>query len=478
MDKANNTLKILLIEDDIDDYILIKETLASISYKVELEWCHSSKSALLLIESKPFDIFLVDFFLDEKTGLQLIAEALSTGDKPPFILLTGVENKNIDRDALLVGATDYLDKREITSDKLERVIRYSIEKNKALLKIKFNEQKYRTIFEHSKDIIFLMDQQGSIIEFNEAGKKAFAVRPVSPSVNILDIVECSVAEKQNIQSTLSTSDSLMEMEVHIPVRNGEVMTCLLSFIPVSEAGVHFHGILQDITDRKKSEKNFLQIEKMNAAQRFIRTLAHEVRNPLTNINLAITEMQEQGLDTDLKYFLEIVVRNSGRINSLITELLYSMRSSEFIKEQCSLQTILDAALVSTKDQIQMKNIKVELQTPAEPILVNGDSGRLISAFLNLIQNAIEAVDNNKGSIQISCEKNNKLVRVMIKDNGCGISEENLNRLFEPYFTTKQNGMGLGMATTLNIFQAHQASIEVNSQLGNGTVFIVRFMELE
>jgi len=103
-----------------------------------------------------------------------------------------------------------------------------------------------------------------------------------------------------------------------------------------------------------------------------------------------------------------------------------------------------------------------------------DTEKLKIAFLNIIINAVEAMEEGSGLLEISVMEDLHSHLVHIKDNGCGISEENLSKLFEPYFTSKRNGMGLGLATSLNIIQSHKASIEVQSNPNQGTVFMLQF----
>jgi signal transduction histidine kinase len=103
-----------------------------------------------------------------------------------------------------------------------------------------------------------------------------------------------------------------------------------------------------------------------------------------------------------------------------------------------------------------------------------DKQKLKIAFLNILINAIEAIAQPPGSIWIDIDKKGSRYVVQITDNGSGISEENLSRLFEPYFTSKRNGMGLGLASTLTILQAHKATVEVQSKVGHGTTFSISF----
>lgn len=100
--------------------------------------------------------------------------------------------------------------------------------------------------------------------------------------------------------------------------------------------------------------------------------------------------------------------------------------------------------------------------------------KLRIAFLNIVINAVEAMEPGKGVLTVSIDRAKDNHIVIIRDNGCGIPEENLSRLFEPYFTSKRNGMGLGLAATLNILQSHKANIDVTSVLKSGTTFSITF----
>jgi signal transduction histidine kinase len=107
-----------------------------------------------------------------------------------------------------------------------------------------------------------------------------------------------------------------------------------------------------------------------------------------------------------------------------------------------------------------------------------DREKLKIALLNIIINAIEAMENETGKLVIAVDSYDNVHEVTIKDNGCGIPPENISRLFEPYFTSKRNGVGLGLASTLNILQSHKAKVEVQSVINEGTTFSIIFQKPE
>jgi signal transduction histidine kinase len=173
-------------------------------------------------------------------------------------------------------------------------------------------------------------------------------------------------------------------------------------------------------------------------------------------------------------YLDIITRNCGRIDALISELLDLSRPAEISLQRQALQTILDNTLAAAADRIALKNIRLELLYPENPARVMADADKLKIALLNIIINAIEAVPRELGKISISITEEGPAYKIVIADNGGGIPEENLSRIFEPYFTSKTNGFGLGLAATWNILQSHHASIDVNSQNGEGTNFVLTF----
>jgi len=142
-----------------------------------------------------------------------------------------------------------------------------------------------------------------------------------------------------------------------------------------------------------------------------------------------------------------------------------------------LQRIIDETLKIALDRLMLKQIQVSVQYPAEPWVIQADEDKLKIAFLNIIINATEAIAASDGKIDVEFFQLGNFYRIQIRDNGCGISSENVARLFEPYFTSKRNGMGLGLASTLNILQAHKGVVDVKSQVDVGTTFFITFPRL-
>jgi signal transduction histidine kinase len=216
------------------------------------------------------------------------------------------------------------------------------------------------------------------------------------------------------------------------------------------------------------------MEKFAVTGRISRTIAHEVRNPLTNINLAAEHIRsELASNPEIELLIDMITRNGNRINQLISDLLNSTRETQLNFQKVSINDLLDSSLEYARDRLELKNIHVTKQYATDLCPVMADVEKINIAFLNIIINAIEAMKQN-GTLAIrTAHKNDKCV-VTITDNGRGMNKEALSKLFEPYFTTKENGTGLGLTNTQNIILSHKAAIFAESEEGKGTSFTITF----
>ena len=472
---ASDITRILIIDDDEDDFLLTSDYIRRINdKKFQIDWCYKYQEALEKVDAHLYDLYFVDYYLGAKTGLDLIKQAVSHHCEEPIVLLTGKGTQAIDREAMQAGATDYLVKSELTVEKVERCIRYSLERCATLKALRQNERKYRTIFERSKDAVIRATEDLQFIDVNDAASVLLKYsKQELLKLSLYNIL--SPEEGLFIRQQLQEKGVLYDREAEITTKDGEKKICILSLSTETDGIKYMHGMIHDITHIKKAEKATLQAEKLASAGRLVQTLAHEVRNPLNNINLSVEQLlHELESNSESNIYLEIIQRNSKRIGDIITELLNSSRPAEMYMEKKPLQAIMDESISIALDRLTLQRVKLQIRYSNEPAWIMADAGKLKIAFLNIIINAIEAMQEEKGLLEIIVDSNNLHHTVKINDNGSGISEENLSRLFEPYFTSKRNGLGLGLASTLNILQSHKARIEVASAVGRGTFFTITF----
>lgn len=215
------------------------------------------------------------------------------------------------------------------------------------------------------------------------------------------------------------------------------------------------------------------MEKFTATGRIARTIAHEVRNPLTNIALAAEQLQEMTTHTqDSVVLLEMITRNAGRINQLVSDLLNATRFAHLNYQKTDTRQLLEETLDMAKDRIELNHIQVKKHYSGEPCPVIVDAEKMKLALLNIIVNAIEAMEKDTGLLVIKTQRQGDKGIIEIRDNGKGMDEDVLQNLFEPYFTGKLMGNGLGLTNTQNIIFNHKGSIKVYSRPRQGATFII------
>lgn len=469
-------LRILIVDDDEDDFYITNSIIKDINGgNFIVHWCYKYQEALDHICHKRYDIYFIDYFLGAKTGLDLLREAVERDCEAPMILLTGKGNQAVDIEAMRVGAADYLVKSELTTEKMERCIRYTMEKARSLKALRDNELKYRNIFERSKDAIFLADTDLRFFTVNAATSMLLGYTAQELSDMTFYELMADPDEAGKLKQLLQTGE-VDDVETDLLNKNREERICIFSATVIErpDSTKYVQGILHDITGLRKAEKSVLMAEKLAATGRLARTLAHEIRNPLTNIHLSLDHLRANDISETQSSYFGIIQRNAKRIGAIISELLDTARPTEMMLETTSLQDILDESITAAMDRIVLKNIKLQIRYPDEILYIPADKDKLKIAFLNIIINAVEAMEEEEGRLIVTMTHHPNACEVRISDNGTGISEDNLQRLFEPYFTSKRNGLGLGLAATLNILQAHHAQVDVHSALGAGTTFVITF----
>ncbi len=217
-------------------------------------------------------------------------------------------------------------------------------------------------------------------------------------------------------------------------------------------------------------------EKFAATGRMARTIAHEVRNPLTNIDLATSQLRSETGPTDENSLMlfDMIQRNSKRINQLITELLSATRFVDLSRENVSVNELLDEVLELAKDRLELNQIEVSKFYTPDMCDISVDPAKIKIALLNIVVNAAEAMEGTKGVLTIFTKNEDNKCVIEISDNGIGMDATALGKLFEPYYTTKTKGNGLGLTNTENIILNHNGTIEVVSAPGEGTTFIIKF----
>lgn len=236
-------------------------------------------------------------------------------------------------------------------------------------------------------------------------------------------------------------------------------------------------LFDDRTEQKLMEETYRQQEKLAAVGQLAAGIAHEIRNPLASISGSIQLMMsspQNHNDEDMK-LMRIVDKEIDRLNGLITEFLEYVRPEKKVNLPVNLNNVIRECIESLQFNPKLRKDveqKIQLNAAAE---ILGNRDKLKQAILNFVINAYQAMDKTDRPVfTVETHDQGPLVVMIIRDTGCGIKPQNLNRIFEPFHTTKPQGTGLGLAVTHKILQAHDARVFVESQEGQGTKFVVEF----
>ncbi|HTE32089.1 MAG TPA: ATP-binding protein [Chryseolinea sp.] len=473
-------IRVLLIEDDEDDVFLAQEYLRESGYyRFNVEWEANPILAREKMLNKQYDVFLIDYRLGSENGLDLIKFAQDNGVLAPCILLTGQGDLNVDLDASRFGASDYLVKTELSPSLLERSIRYALSQAAVIRELDEKEKKYRSLFERSIDPIFLANEKMEIIDVNTAFLKYFNYSPTEALSLEISSLFAEKVDYHYSSQVLKEAEQIKDFEVALISKNGGRKICLLNcvFIPDQASGFCcYQGIVHDLTIRKKAEKDMLLAERLSMTGKIARTIAHEVRNPLTNLTLALEQLKDEipVQNDSVKLFSDIIQRNANRIEQLIGEMLNSSKPRELNLELVTIDQVVHESMALAIDRMNLNQIKLEQSLAPDLPRLLVDKDKIKIALLNIIINAIEAMKPGEGVLKIESTRSGDFIILHIADNGKGIKPEEIEKLFDPFYTNKDGGMGLGLTSTKNILNGHSATVEVTSQLDEGTAFAIHF----
>jgi signal transduction histidine kinase len=231
--------------------------------------------------------------------------------------------------------------------------------------------------------------------------------------------------------------------------------------------------------REKSEalqnahEEIVQSEKLAAMGYLSAGMAHEIRNPLNSIALFIQLMRQTTTEPDQLEYQAKILKEVDRIDSIIRKLLDASRRTRVISSNVQINQVIDNAIEAFAPQIETKKIQVDRQYHSIPSPITADPTELEQIFTNLFLNAMDAMSRG-GRLVIEVYEKNGRVIVRVGDSGNGIAEDVLPSIFEPFFSTKSRGTGMGLPVAQRIARMYEGSMEVESSSSNGTVFRLEF----
>ena len=237
----------------------------------------------------------------------------------------------------------------------------------------------------------------------------------------------------------------------------------------------FEPAIQREIDREVTkEKEVLRTEKQASLDELTATFAHEIRNPIAAAKSLVQQMGEDPTSVENVEYAKVALDELARVERSVSHLLKYAKEEDYNFDNVNLSGVLDGALTQMRSKLEASSVKVSRNYLTGPT-VRADADKLRQVFSNMIDNAIDAMSSTTGErrLEVAIHRGRGgVATVIVRDNGCGIAEDKQAKIFNPFYTSKQNGTGLGLGVAKKVIDAHRGTIEVSSDLGVGTEFLV------
>lgn len=344
------------------------------------------------------------------------------------------------------------------------------------------ERHLASVVESARDIVLSTDLEGRILTWNPAAEKlsGFPLHEVRDRPFIDLCVPDHRGEIRRVLSKLKTGEDSQMGEYDLLIRDGGPVPVAWVFSPMKDHQFKTAGVVavgRDLTERRKFEAQLLQSQKLAALGVMAGGIAHEIRNPLAVCSSAAQFLLDDDLGGDMRQECARKIYSGIQRASMIIEglLRFARPSAKTELKKTDLAAVLQETLSLVSNEARIQKIELRTQIPQEPVWISGIVGLLQQAFLNLFLNAINAMPGG-GVLSTGLGRSEDEVWVRIADTGEGISQEDLDKIFDPFYTTAPvgKGTGLGLSICYSIIKQHFGTIEAESAPGQGSTFIVRF----
>jgi PAS domain S-box-containing protein len=341
---------------------------------------------------------------------------------------------------------------------------------------KEQEKRLSTLINSMVDFVNFKDGEGRWIQSNDFGLKLFQLENVdyhgkkdSELAQYTDfyaeaLQNCEVSDEETWER-----GTITRCEEVVPLPDGSSKIFDTIKVPLFHEDGSREGLViigRDITTLRQTEERLNRTEKLSVVGELSASVAHEIRNPLTSLKGFVQLLQME--DNKHQDYYQIMLDELNRINHIVGELLLLAKPQHLQYTKLAIQKILRDVISLLGVEATLYNVQIESNFPKEDLIIECEPNQLKQLFINLIKNSIEA-SKNGGTIWISLEQIEKSqVSIMVKDNGCGISKERLEKIGEPFYSSKEKGTGLGLTVSYKIVQSHKGTIHFDSELDYGT----------
>lgn len=365
------------------------------------------------------------------------------------------------------------------SSKIEKL---SNEEILRIIETQTNDLKIRNyILDNSIEGSLMLDGSDNVIYLNATLTNLITLYPRKKytDVNVSKVIADSDMVAFIRKFRKSGKDTMEEyFQVSDPVHGQRSVICIASRVSEIKALLF---VFRDMTFFNRFKEEFRKNESLAQMTTMAAGVAHEIKNPLASISIYLQlmdkMMEKNGSMTreEAKKYLDVVSEEVDRINKIAVDFLFAVKPMKVNLAICNVNDIVKKTVSVVSAELKEKGIAFKQHLAVSLPKVLADSSLIQQSILNLINNAMQAMpeDRKDPAITVSTFMENDMVKISVADNGCGMSEEQMSKIFEPYYTTKSSGTGLGLTVLFKIMKQHEGDVTVSSTPGVGSEFTLQ-----
>jgi PAS domain S-box-containing protein len=500
-------LRVLQIEDSESDAALIVRALEKARYQVEWERVEDAAGMRAALAERAWDVIIADYYLPQFDASAALAILRDSGRDIPFIVVSGRMGEDTAVEMMKAGAHDYLlkDKLARLGPAVERELRDAgsrRDRRRAEEALAASEARFRALLESAPQGVVAVDEKGHIALVNVKTEEMFGYSRDELLGRPLDILlperyrAAHLEHQRHYFAHPRTRPMGLGLDLWGRGKNGSEFPLEISLSFVEQGGTQQAlALITDITDRKKAEEHIRQAQKLESIGMLAGGIAHDFNNLLVgvigNASLAQDLLPPGSPAAEL---LDAVVKTGEQAAHLTRQMLAYAGKGQFVVELLNLSDLLPEMTGLVQPSISKK---IALHLALDPDLppIEADRGQMQQVFMNLVLNAAEAIGSDAGMISVkTCIQGvdeayirrnletelapGRYVLLEVRDTGCGMDDATRARIFDPFFSTKFQGRGLGLAAVAGIVRGHKGAISASSMLGKGACFTVLFPAAE
>lgn len=482
-DNEKRPAKILVADDTDTNQEILKRAFEKEGFKVVQ--AYDGVAALEMVEKERPDLMMLDIMMPKMDGIDVLKRVKSIYPDLLIIMMTAHGSEQIAVEAMKLGADDYLTKpfhpKDVTvlAEKLIRERAIKVENLRLREQIERAERYLAHLVDSVNEAIISTDSDGRILSFNKAAEGLWGMKTEAAVGRVIDELFLKGKHPQYVERIIAETKEKgnFEGEFLFLKSDGTAFPGHLntSLVREEEVGRGIVAVVRDLTEEKRLQQQLVESQKLASLGKVVEGVAHEVRNPLLSIGGFARRISNQ-LEEDSPYrkYLHAIIKDVGRLEKMVSDIeeyVTFLKVHKLSYKALNAADLLNRVFEEFRERMSSAKVSSSLNVPSDLPMIYANEVYIRELFSCLIENAIEAMPDG-GELAAGMRVEGNYLVTDISDTGRGIPEEKLGEIFDPFFTSKMSGAGLGLTKCHMIVSEHQGYIRVSSTPGKGTTFSI------